>query len=224
MNRIVIAIPTRDECKARFAFDLVNLVAAQLQTGDTVIPMPSMGTLLASQRTALVKEAKRENATHILFLDSDMRFPADTLKRLLAHDVQVVGANCAKRRMPTGPTAANYDHVAGKVPVYTEEDSTGLEQVDMLGTGVLLVRMDVFEQIPFPPFATPWVPDMQEFMGEDTYFCMLLKRNQIPVFVDHDVSLEIGHLGEFEFKHLHTWAVREGMQQEKQWPLQPSVN
>ena len=224
MNRIVIGIPTRDECKARFAFDLVKLVAAHLQTGDTVIPMPSMGTLLASQRTALVKEARRENATHILWLDSDMRFPADTLKRLLAHNVQVVGANCAKRRMPTGPTAANYDQVEGKVSVYTEEDSTGLEQVDMLGTGVLLVRMDVFDEIPFPPFATPWVPDMQEFMGEDTYFCMLLKRKGVPVYVDHNVSLEIGHLGEFEFKHLHTWAVREGMKQEATWPSQPLAN
>ena len=65
---------------------------------------------------------------------------------------------------------------------------------------------------------------MQEFMGEDTYFCMLLKRKGVPVYVDHNVSLEIGHLGEFEFKHLHTWAVREGMKQEATWPSQPLAN
>lgn len=227
MNRVVIAVPARDEVKTRFAFDLVKLVANHLNTGDVVIPIQSIGTLVHSQRTALAQEAQKEAATHLLFLDSDMRFPEDTVARLLAHDRPVVGANCAKRRMPTGPTAANY-RKDGKQAVYTLPESTGLERVDLVGTGVMLIQMSVFDQIPAPWFASPWVPSMNTFMGEDVYFCMSLQRNGIPVFIDHDLSQEIGHIGEFEFKHAHTLAIREQVEAQKQLEAecrsQPSVN
>jgi hypothetical protein len=38
-----------------------------------------------------------DGASHILFLDSDMTFPPDTLQRLLDHKVPIVGADYVKR-------------------------------------------------------------------------------------------------------------------------------
>jgi hypothetical protein len=213
--RIVVAVPARDEVKTLFAFDLVNLVAQHIiNTGHVVIPMPSMGTMVHSQRTALVQEAQKERATHILFLDSDMRVPADTISRMLAHKLPVVAANCARRRMPTGPTASNYT-TNGPVEVLTLPDSPKVEKVDAVGTGVMLIEMEVFDKLKAPWFASPWVPAQNNFMGEDVYFCMQLQRAGIPVHIDNELSLEVGHIGDFEFRHPHTWVIREQLEQQR---------
>ena len=49
---------------------------------------------------ATLMHALAVDATHILWLDSDMRFPADTLGRLLARNRDIVGANYCARRFP----------------------------------------------------------------------------------------------------------------------------
>ena len=207
MNRIAIAVPVRDDVKARFAFDLVSAVAThQATTDDVIIPLLAEGTLLQSQRTQLVLEARQAEATHVLFIDSDMRFPADTIGRLLVHGDKIVGANCAKRKVPTGPTANNYDAATKRhVPVYTLPTSKGLERIDFLGTGVLCVPMSVFDRIAPPWFATPWDAAHMVFHGEDTFFCLKLREVGIPLYIDHDLSKEIGHIGSFEYRHEHTY-------------------
>jgi len=221
MRKLAIAMPARDAMEVMTAFDFATAVGWHCTQfpEDTLIPLVSMGTLLVSQRHELVDMAQKEGATHILWLDSDMRFPADLFSRLLDRDMDVVAANCPKRRMPIGPTAGNFDvETRRKVDVFTRPESTGLEQVDMVGTGVMLCRMSVFDQIPKPYFATPWVAEANSYQGEDVYFCKLLKDAGIPVFIDHDVSKEIGHIGNFEYRHNHVWAVadiKEAKKQEK---------
>lgn len=207
MNTIAVCTPARDQVHTRFAFDLVTAICGHAtKSQDTVIPLASEGTLIQSQRCELVKAALDANATHILFLDSDMRFPADIIGRMLAADAPVVAANCAKRRIPTGPTAEN--HGEGR-EVYTMPDSTGIEKVDFVGGAVLMIRAEVFGQIPQPWFATPWVKQADTFMGEDRFFCRQLAQAGIPIVIDHDLSKEIGHIGLFEFRHEHTWVNRE---------------
>jgi hypothetical protein len=34
------------------------------------------------------------------------------------------------------------------------------------------------------------------------------------VYIDHDVSKEIGHIGTFEFRHEHTWVMKEQLEKE----------
>ena len=65
------------------------------------------GTYLPQQRMTLVKEAFQSGSTHILWIDSDMRFPKDALIRLLDRDLPIVGANYPMRRTPIIPTATN---------------------------------------------------------------------------------------------------------------------
>jgi len=126
----------------------------------------------------------------VLFIDSDMRFPQDTIGRMLERDLLVLAANCPRRRMPVGPTAANYDaETQRKVPVYTGEHDTGVEQVDAVGTGVMMVDTNVFRAIEMPWFATPWDVAAKGYMGEDIYFCKLLRDNQIPLYIAHPTLL-----------------------------------
>lgn len=192
-----------------FAFSYANMLATHVTSHpeDVLIPLLSQGTLIQSQRMELVRQAQSAEATHLLFLDSDMTFPVDTISRLMAHDIEVVGANCARRRTPTGPTAT--DIVNGKpVEVYSLPESIGLQQIQSLGAALMLIQMSVFEKIPAPWFATPWIKDRGHFMGEDAFFCAKLREAGIPLFIDHDLSKQVGHIGTFEYKHEHTYVFR----------------
>jgi hypothetical protein len=130
MKYIAVCTPARDMVHTMFTYDLVNMVANHtLNTNDAISLKISQGTLIANQRAELCLDAMREKCTHVLFIDSDMRFPHDMIERLLQHDLDIVATNCARRRMPTGPTAQIYKENGERELVYTMPESTGLQEV-----------------------------------------------------------------------------------------------
>ena len=140
MNYIAVCTPARDMVHTMYSYDLVNMVAYHtLNTNDAVSLKISQGTLIANQRAELSIDAMRESCTHILFIDSDMRFPQDMIGRLLKHDLDIVATNCARRRMPTGPTAQLYKENGERELVWTMPESTGLQEVGSVGMGVMLI-------------------------------------------------------------------------------------
>jgi hypothetical protein len=116
--------------------------------------------------------------------------------------------------MPTGPTAQNYDENGKRQPVFSMPESTGLEEVGSVGTGVMLIKREVFQGMSEPWFDMPWQYDNRGYMGEDVFFCKKAQELGFKVYIDHDVSKEIGHIGTFEFRHEHTWIVKEQMEKE----------
>jgi len=211
---IGVLIPTRDFVNAGFAYDLARLVGYTVGTSHhKVVLYTSSGTLLSAQRQDLAKSAIEAGCTHTLWLDSDMRFPKDTIIRLLKHDTGIVCANYAKRRFPTEPIAVRKngsDEDAKTIQrVYTEEHSTGLVDVDYCGMGVMLVKAEVYKTMEYPWFAIPWVPNAQDYMGEDVWFCRRAAENGTKTYIDQDLSKEVNHIGSFEFKHEHTLACRD---------------
>jgi hypothetical protein len=188
---------------AGFAFDMARLTAFDAQNRDGELQLLQMpGTLIFTQREKLAEEALEWGADAILYIDSDMRFPADALNVLLSRDVPIIGVNATTRREPVVPTAMNL-HLdkmkqEGNVrQVWTKIESrgkVGIEQVTAVGFGVTLIRKEVFEKIPKPWFDVIWT-DHGNVIGEDVAFCVKAMEQDIPVYVDHDLSLHIGHIG-----------------------------
>jgi hypothetical protein len=173
-------------------------------TDDRIDLKIMQGTLIQNQRAELALDAMREGCSHILFIDSDMTFPQDMIQRLMAHDLDIVATNCARRRMPTGPTAK-----VGNKLIYSTLEDHGLQEVDTIGMGVMLIKADVFKKMSEPWFETPWRTDKRGYVGEDVFFCLKAKEIGYKIYIDHDVSREIGHVGTFEFRHEHTWVVKD---------------
>lgn len=210
---IAVCTPARDMVHANFTFCLVNMVAYHtLNTPDAICLKINQGTLIQNQRADLCLEAMREDCTHVLFIDSDMTFPQDMVGRLLSHDKDIIATNCARRRLPTGPTARGLN---GEL-IYSMPDSTGLEEVESIGMGVMLISRKVFEKLSEPWFETPWRTDKRGYIGEDVFFCRKATAAGFKIYIDHDVSKEIGHIGTFEFKHDHTWVMKDLEQASKQ--------
>lgn len=198
--RVCVAIPSGDQVAAGFMYDLATLTGATMATRKDIDLRLShvQGSIIHAARRDLVKMAMKGDCTHILFLDSDMRFPRNTLVRLLSHGVPIVGANYVTRRDPPRPVTFRNDE-SDKDRVYSEFESTGLEEVDSTGFGVMLIDMDVFRNLPEPWFSFEW-KNPQHMVGEDVYFSRKVREELgIPTLIDHDLSHEVKHVGMKEY-------------------------
>jgi GT2 family glycosyltransferase len=187
-----------------FAYDLAGLTA---YTQVPLFLLQSQGTLIVNQRTELIKNALEEDVTHILFIDTDMRFPMSTLERLMAHDKDIVAVNYPTRKFPIQPVAFANDQTNDRV--YTEKDSIGLESVASVGMGIMLIKASIFDKIKLPYFMIGFSAAHQEYTGEDIFFCRKARAAGYEVFIDHDLSKEVKHTGAIDFEHEHIWATRE---------------
>ncbi len=202
--RIGICIPSRGDMMIGTAFDLATLCGYDSRwrkDGEQAIYTVA-GTLIFDQRNKLAQAALDQECDYILWIDADMRFPKNTIERLLAHDKDIVGVNATTRTMPVGPTAKNL-----KVDVEKRENhwysinskgKTGIEQVTAIGCGVMLVKAKVFKETPKPWFYFYELPGGKT-LGEDVHFCIAAHDAGFETWVDHDLSQEIGHIGQYTY-------------------------
>ena len=202
--RIAICTPVR-ALTAGYAWGLAEMVRCFLRApyeggSHDCATFIASGSILLEQRQRCVVEATKYDATHILWLDSDMKVPHDTIQALLRHGLPVVGANYGRTNVPSIPTAyRDDDEFTG--PVYTREDSTGLEEVAHCGMGCLLTDIRVFDQITLPYFLFEPARQGAKFRGEDVYFLGKLREKGIPTYIDHDLSKKVAHIGQFEWTY-----------------------
>lgn len=215
---VTIILPTRGEMKATFAYDLAQLVGFSTATmvNDGVLDLSIMmgqGSVVHANRTNLAVEAITKHRPDFLFwLDDDMRFPKDALLRLLNRNKLIIGANYVTKSAQAAPvtlTEITWEKGVPSKRVYTEEDSTGIEQVDAIGFGVALTHVTCFEAIPYPFFQYYYEHESRRWVGEDVYFCVEAAKRGIPVFVDHDLSKEVHHTGLFEYRMAHALGYRD---------------
>lgn len=208
--KVCICSPSTDLCAMLFAHDLCRLF------GHTIRQHPDWelahflmpGSLIPKQREQLVREVlSAGDFTHILWLDTDMRFPADTLLRLLAHGQRFVAGSYVERRPPYRPVAFRSIQNSND-RLYTEPTTTGLEEIEAIGFGCVLTAVDIFRAVPEPWFAVGWMPETKEFVGEDVFFCTKAREHGERLFVDHDLTQQIEHLGQFPFAMSHGLQVR----------------
>lgn len=204
--KVAICLPCRDMVNTGFAYDLSRMMAhwaaKHVPSGHQLLIFTSQGTLIVNQRADLAKNAVKAGADYILWLDTDMRFPKDTLDRLLAHKKPIVAANYATRRLPVDTVAFRLHDNGGWETVKTG-DKTGLEKVEAVGMGVMLTDTKVFKDMAQPWFSITYHQNSDEYSGEDIYFCYKAGKLGNEVFIDHDLSKEVKHIGSFEFGHEH---------------------
>lgn len=204
---LLIGFPAGEMWHGKFGMCLTNMMSHLMSTKvpgfreQRMQPMQVRGSILSRGRANLVKEALKQQCTHLLFIDTDQTFPRDTAHRLLQHRKDVVGCNIATKQVPATPTARQKGENSFGLPVYTDLDSPALERVWRLGTGIMLVDMRVFRKVGPGCFEIRWVEEIQDYRGEDWSMCQAFEAAGYEIWVDHKLSNEIGHLGEYEYTH-----------------------
>lgn len=205
---VFIGIPSGTEWKADFGMCLAGLVAAApkpLKNGAVIERLRlwnTKGSILSRSRHTLAEKAIEEGCSHILFVDTDMTFPNWTLHQLLSADKDIVAANCVTKCLPALATARQKStNPAGEL--LDSRGKSGLEKVWRVGTGIMLIKTSVFAKLPQPWFPITWEELNNDYTGEDWNFCKLALEHGLQIWVDHDLSKQIGHIGNFEFNVMH---------------------
>lgn len=216
--RIAILIPVHGDTKALFTLCLSRMLIRTAKTRfrraeggeqfevDLQVFIRS-GSILPQVRQQLVDTASEWAADWVLWCDSDHTFPEDALLRLLSHKKTVVGCNYPRR--PDGsPVAVRVppDGRQDNIKLMTSEAHMGIEEAGMTGLGLCLVSMEAIKAAKAPLFA--YMPNAQgtSLVGEDSWFFGVLRQVGYPLFIDHTLSVEIGHISE----HVLTWPGHPG--------------
>jgi hypothetical protein len=159
-------------------------------------------TYIHCGRELVLEAALKQGFSHLLWLDTDMTFPRTSAVQLAAHNQPIVGCNYSSRRQGAGLFTA---HRADQ-RVQTHDYSTGLEAVEYCGMGTMLMRTDVVADL-----ARPWfrhgLNEHGGDIGEDVGFCRALRAAGHTIYIDHDLSKEIGHIGQHTYRTLQHEAV-----------------
>lgn len=200
--KVIIGVPVADNdaMRALTAQAISGAIIGAHQAGIEVIDMVLRRSCdIVSNRTWLVNYAIKNGATHLLFVDSDMIFPADTIPKLLAHKKEIIGVKYKKREFPISWVYKRDPALEG-----TTEPEDKIFTVNHVGTGLMLIDLSIFEKLGQPKEEggrpTAWFSfgrDSQGalVMGEDVWFCNVARDAGYQVWIDP--TLQIGHIGEY---------------------------
>ena len=206
--KVAICIPSTGMWHADFGVSMMQMCVYvsghYFEHGQerSCIVLEKRTSVLPQSRQEALEDALTAECTHALFVDSDQSFPADTLHRLMAHKVKCVGANIAVKTTPSFPTARMRGPTSFGIPL-ASHGRTGIEKVWRLGMGVMLIDLSAVKGIRKPWFEIPYSVKNAQFVGEDWYFCGLLEKAGVDIYVDHDLSHQVGHVGQFKFTHVN---------------------
>lgn len=194
-DKLVIGIPSMGTVDWRFASSLMGL---RLTEETRVIWM--IHTMIDTSRNNLVQESLTDlSYTHLLMIDDDMTFEPDFALRLLKHDVDIVGGLAFKRRPTYQPCVYKQNKNNKKYfPILPEV----FQEVDIVGTGGILMKIEVFRKMKFPWFFTDYDKDGTHW-SVDFRFCQQAKKNGYKIFVDP--KAEMGHIGDSEEVNKNTF-------------------
>lgn len=161
-----------------------------------VEPLIVSGSLVYDARDDIAQYAVEKNYDYVLYVDSDMVFNADDLKRLLAHQVGIcsglyVSRDGQRNNVIYSKIIARRRFPYRKPELIVDNRSSGFGSVRACGFGFCLIKTSVLKTM-FKYYKSLFEPKWG--LGEDAAFCYRARRIGFITFVDRDVKL--GHIGE----------------------------
>lgn len=201
--KIYICVPTAGTVPMPFAYSLAGMVAnfaASAASGPVIPERPVTLSLkvIESSNWITNREKLARNAiddpecTHLMWLDDDMSFDPGILNVLLSRRQDIVVTNyLIKTEEKDSFVAISLD----KKRMPTRECDTGIVPITYSGFGVSLISAEVFRKVPQPWFMPRFLPEVSEYTTEDNPFFALAREAGYTVYLDHDASKMLRHIG-----------------------------
>jgi hypothetical protein len=179
-----------------------TIIAAKLGINYSIDTMVNESLITRGRNNLVAKFIFNEAATHLMFIDTDLGFDAESILRLLCANQDVVGGVYPMKRIPIR-------YVINTVP--NPVVNGDLVEVSTLGTGFMLVKRSVIESMiaahpelkyrdnigigaQYEPhmyglFDTMIDPD-GNYLSEDWTFCYLWRMMGGKVFADTGIRLD----------------------------------
>lgn len=199
---------------------LPSMESMFVQTVEAMYQMPlPPGSGVMFERGSSTIAAKRNRLAErflahkqwqwLLFLDTDMVPPPFTLKRLLSHQLPIVGPLMFTRQPPFMAEAVRTLPDGSNRTLVEFGGDQPLERVAWMGAGCLLIRREALVKIPRPWFGFDGTTG-EAGCNEDEYFCQ--KATKAGISIHCDTGFCVGHLGvtSVDLEHVMAWEHTSG--------------
>lgn len=151
------------------------------------------GTYIQDLRNNIVKDAIKNKADYLMFVDSDLTFPPDGIKKLLDHKKDIVGGMYNMKSLPLTNTIKIADKDGKRLDVDGAMVPEELFKCYAIPTGFMLIKLDAIKDMEFP-FDFGREEDGQ-LIGEDVNFCIKAQQKGLEIWCDP--TIKIGHIGSY---------------------------
>lgn len=162
-----------------------------------------------SARNKIVEQFLKTDSTHLLFIDSDIVPPLDSLKKLLSADRHIIAPLCFcwKPGDDGIPFPCPVSHRKDERGNYRPYVGEGTEETDVITGGMFLVKREVFEKIE-RPFEFTFHRSGIACYSEDFRFSQKAKERGFHVWTDF--SILCGHYKTLNILDVNNLMVRYG--------------
>ena len=196
MSKVTIAVISNRQIKPKTTQSLLELIARGGY--DFHFALAEHGYTIAENRVVCAVQALNNKSDYMLFIDDDMVFPPETLDILIKQDKDIIGPAYRGRTIESKRTAALLEGGFVDLDETTEDKYKKTFECNAKGTGVLLIKMEIFKKMKRPWF--DFIYDKKVgicTLGEDYFFCKKAKELGYKVWCDP--TIRIGHLGDYEY-------------------------
>lgn len=183
--KILIAVPCMDQVPSQFAQSIATLN----KVGDCAIAF-QMGSLVYDARNSLALNAIKAEADYVMWFDSDMVFPSDTLERL----IEDRDKGDIIRVAPYHPVLMEKLEISDDKCEWSDciDYPQDIFEVAGCGFGCVLVPTKVLLEV-FTEYGNMFSPI--NGVGEDLSFCWRARKLGYKIVCDP--SIQCGHVGHY---------------------------
>lgn len=157
------------------------------------------GYTIAENRNYLAVQAIKNDCDYLFMVDDDMIFPPETLKVLVSRKKDIIGLPYNVKVQPKEGEDRTKRH---NVTYFPEGDVVGAIsetepfEVMAIGSGVILIDVNVFKKLSQPFFGFDTYPTGMIKVGEDSWFCYKASDNGFKIWCEPTLH-GLGHIGDF---------------------------
>ena len=188
--RVLVGMPTTGSVPIQVVASIVKMV----KSNPNIDIVFDENSLVYDSRNNILEEAIVSGYDYLLFIDSDIIFPADAVLQLLVDKKDIVtGVYYERKGDKHRPVLfKNVQIRDGNNPPTAEfvEDVEPFMSVDACGMGFCLIKLDAIQPV-IKEYLSPFEP--YQGIGEDLSFCYKCKQMGIDIWADSRFDLK--HLG-----------------------------
>jgi GT2 family glycosyltransferase len=181
---ILIAVPTMGEINTMLVAMITKWIAEAFNTGDYSVSFYPTACVspVDRAREEIVDVFLQSKCTHLFWIDSDTVPKPDALKRLLAHDADIVSGLTPIIIYDEGSKDSDSNGFKKKWNCVGLDEkhltpNTGVHKIFGAGGSCIMVKRAVYEAVERPcyKFITKDAKGEEAYVSEDIYFCLLAR-------------------------------------------------
>lgn len=214
LPHLFLALPVYGGLTGGFHQSLTALITATDRPYHLTVRHLFGESLVSRARNRLVHQFLRSDATHLLFIDSDIIFTPEDVARVVSHGEPIVAGLYPKKQKQLG-------WVCNLLDPCPDPDERDLQPVKFAGTGFLCIAREVFEAMILARDDLRYDPDdgdaevgslwdffpvgvwecpqsgYRRLLSEDWWFCENARALGYTVWMDTGIIL--GHIGQITY-------------------------